>query len=179
MDTPNFSGWTCPRALQSYPTLVMGHGSGGRMMADLIRHLFAPQFASPELAQLADATVLDLPAGRIAFSTDSYVISPLVVPGGDIGELAVNGTVNDLAMMGAQPLYLTVGFILEEGLEVAELGRIAEVIGRAARAIGCNPSIKRPWSMCPAQNAITRPGLSPPPSAIAPAAASRLHLQPG
>ena len=136
MDTPHFSGWTCPRPLQNYPTIVMGHGSGGRMMADLIRHLFAPQFASQALAQLADATVLDLPAGRIAFSTDSFVVSPLFFPGGDIGELAVNGTVNDLAMSGARPLFLSAGFILEEGLPMETLGNLVASMARACQAAG-------------------------------------------
>lgn len=136
MDTLNLSGWTCPRPLQNYPTIVLGHGSGGKMTADLIRHLFAPQFASEALEQMADSTVLALPAGRIAFTTDSYVVSPLFFPGGDIGELAVNGTVNDLAMSGARPLFLAAGFILEEGLPMDLLGNLVTSMARACRAAG-------------------------------------------
>ncbi|MDP3184097.1 MAG: AIR synthase related protein, partial [Anaerolineales bacterium] len=118
-DKPNFLGWTCPRPLQNYSTIVMGHGSGGRMMADLIKHLFAPAFANELLGQMGDATVIEQSAIsnlqsaiQLAFTTDSFVVSPLFFPGGNIGELAVYGTVNDLAMRGAKPLYLSAGFIL-------------------------------------------------------------------
>ena len=114
MDIPSFDGWTCPLPLKNYPTIVMGHGAGGKMMNDLIRHLFASELHNDLLAQLGDSTVLDLSANngqRLAFSTDSFVVSPLFFPGGDIGELAVNGTVNDLAMSGAMPLFLSAGFI--------------------------------------------------------------------
>src|SRR3989338_2780856 len=138
---PDFTGWTCPRTLQNYPTIVMGHGSGGKMMADLIQHLFAPLFANDWLAQLADATVIPLPSNgagpaRLAFTTDSFVVSPLVFPGGDIGELAVDGTVNDLAMSGGRPMFLSAGFILEEGLPMETLGRIAASVAAACRAAG-------------------------------------------
>src|SRR5512141_1188869 len=94
----NLLGWTCPLPLQNYPTIVMGHGAGGKMMSDLIRHLFAAEFHGPHLAQMADAASIDLDGHRVAFTTDSFVVSPLFFPGGNIGELAVNGTVNDLAM---------------------------------------------------------------------------------
>ena len=134
MSLPSFDGWTCPVPLQNYPTIVMGHGAGGKMMNDLIRHLFAAEFQNELLGQLADATVLEPGAGRLAFTTDSYVISPLFFPGGNIGELAVNGTVNDLAMSGAMPLYLSAGFILEEGLPMETLGRICESMAHACRA---------------------------------------------
>ncbi|HLE29736.1 MAG TPA: hydrogenase expression/formation protein HypE [Anaerolineales bacterium] len=148
----NFSEWTCPLPLKNYPAIVMGHGSGGQMMADLIQHLFAPLFDNDLLAQLGDSTVIglsrmadgsspdDTPSAlrdtRIAFTTDSFVVSPLVFPGGDIGELAVNGTVNDLAMSGARPLFLSAGFILEEGLPMETLGKIATSVAAACRAAG-------------------------------------------
>ncbi len=133
MSLPSFDGWSCPVPLQNYPTIVMGHGAGGKMMNDLIRHLFAAEFQNELLGQLADATVLDPGPGRLAFTTDSFVVSPLFFPGGNIGELAVNGTVNDLAMSGAMPLYLSAGFILEEGLPMETLGRICDSMARACR----------------------------------------------
>src|SRR5512142_54746 len=136
MSLPSFDSWTCPVPLQNYPTIVMGHGAGGKMMNDLIRHLFAAEFKNELLGQLADATVIELTAGRLAFTTDSFVVSPLSFPGGDIGELAVNGTVNDLAMSGALPLYLSAGFILEEGLPMETLGRLCASMARACRAAG-------------------------------------------
>ena len=100
----SFDGWTCPVPLQSYPSVVMGHGAGGKMMNDLIHHLIAAEFGGPLLDPLADAATFELGASRLAFTTDSFVISPLFFPGGDIGDLAVNGTVNDLAATGARPL---------------------------------------------------------------------------
>jgi len=139
MDTPSFDGWTCPVPLQNYPTIVMGHGAGGKMMNDLIQHLFASEFQNDLLAQLGDSTALELSpesGQRLAFSTDSFVVSPLFFPGGDIGELAVNGTVNDLAMSGATPLLLSAGFILEEGLEMESLGRISASMARACKQAG-------------------------------------------
>jgi len=137
-DKPNFLGWTCPRQLQNYPTIVMGHGAGGKMMADLIKHLFALAFDNELLAQMGDATVLELlhvtrHTSHVAFTTDSYVVSPLFFPGGNIGELAINGTVNDLAMRGAWPLYLSAGFILEEGLPMETLGRIVNSMAAACK----------------------------------------------
>ena len=136
MSVPSFDGWTCPVPLRNYPTIVMGHGAGGKMMNDLIRHLFAAEFKNDFLGQMADATVIEPGAGRLAFTTDSFVVSPLIFPGGDIGELAVNGTVNDLAMSGAKPLYLSAGFILEEGLPMETLGRLCASMARACTAAG-------------------------------------------
>ncbi len=136
MSLPSFEGWTCPLPLQNYPTIVMGHGAGGKMMNDLIRHLFAAEFKNDLLGQMADATVIQPGPGSLAFTTDSFVVSPLVFPGGDIGELAVNGTVNDLAMSGAMPLYLSAGFILEEGLPMETLGNVCASMARACRAAG-------------------------------------------
>jgi hydrogenase expression/formation protein HypE len=132
----NLLGWTCPRPLQNYPTIVMGHGAGGKMMADLIEHLFAPAFDNDLLAQMGDSTVLELPSGVIAYTTDSFVVSPLFFPGGNIGELAVYGTVNDLAMRGAKPRYLSAGFILEEGLPMEMLGNIVIAMAAASRKAG-------------------------------------------
>ncbi len=105
-------------------------------MADLIQHLFAPAFDNDLLAQMGDAASIKLPPGRAAFTTDSFVVSPLIFPGGDIGELAVNGTINDLAMRGAKPIVLSAGFILEEGLPMETLGRITDSMARAARQAG-------------------------------------------
>lgn len=136
MTEANFEGWTCPIPLKNYPTIVMGHGAGGKMMNDLIAHLFAPLFDNDLLGQMGDSTALDLASlnsGRMAFSTDSFVVSPIIFPGGDIGDLAVNGTVNDIAMSGAKPLYLSAGFILEEGLPMDTLGEIAASMANAAR----------------------------------------------
>ena len=137
----NFSGWTCPLPLKNYPTIVLGHGSGGKMMNDLIRHLFAPQFSNDLLDQMGDSTILEVPVNggapmRLAFTTDSFVVSPLVFPGGDIGELAVNGTVNDLAMSGARPAFLSAGFILEEGLPMDLLGQITTLVAAACQEAG-------------------------------------------
>ena len=129
-------GWTCPIPLRDYPAIVMGHGGGGTLSADLVEHLFKPAFANATLDALADSAVLARPAGRIAVSTDSFVVKPHVFPGGSIGTLAVNGTVNDLAMSGAIPRYLTAGFILEEGFPMATLARIVEDMAAAATAAG-------------------------------------------
>jgi hydrogenase expression/formation protein HypE len=140
-DKPNFLGWTCPRPLQHYPTIVMGHGAGGRMMADLIEHLFTPAFDNEWLGQMGDSTVLDFSAlhsEQLAFTTDSFVVSPLFFPGGNIGELAIYGTVNDLAMRGAKPLFLSAGFILEEGLPMETLGNIITAMAHACRKASVN-----------------------------------------
>ncbi len=128
--------WTCPVPLQNYPTIVMGHGSGGRMMADLIQHMFAPAFENDLLNQMGDSAVFNVNGARLAFTTDSFVVSPLFFPGGDIGELAVNGTVNDLAMSGARPMFLSSGFILEEGLAMESLGRIVASVADACSEAG-------------------------------------------
>lgn len=128
--------WSCPLPLRDQETIVLGHGGGGQLSAELIEHLFVPAFGDATLSQLGDSAIVEPGAGRLAFSTDSFVVRPLFFPGGSIGELAVNGTVNDLAMSGAQPLYLSCGFILEEGLEIATLGQIVERMARAARDAG-------------------------------------------
>lgn len=133
-----FGEWTCPPALRHLTNIVMGHGGGGSLTADLVEHLFAPAFRNDALDAMGDSAVLDLPTGamRLAFSTDSHVVQPLFFPGGSIGELAVHGTINDLAMSGARPLFLSAGFILEEGLPLAHLGEIVERMAAAAKAAG-------------------------------------------
>jgi hydrogenase expression/formation protein HypE len=124
------------RLLDEHVTLA--HGAGGKSSHALVEALFLPQLGNPLLDPLADSAVLQAngAGSRLAFSTDSYVVKPLFFPGGDIGELAVNGTVNDLAMSGARPLCLSAGFIVEEGFPTEALGRIAASMGRAARAAG-------------------------------------------
>ena len=133
---PDPSAWTCPAPLRDQPRVVMGHGGGGAMSAELVQHIFAPAFGGEVLAQLGDAAAVCLGGVRLAFSTDSYVVRPLFFPGGGIGDLAVNGTVNDLAMSGARAAYLSCGFILEEGVEMSLLARVAESLGAAARVAG-------------------------------------------
>lgn len=135
-DSPNFEGFVCPLPLRDYPQIVMGHGSGGRLSAELIQHLFVPLFDNPTLSGLNDQAVLAINGMRLAFTTDSFVVHPLFFPGGNIGSLAVHGTVNDLAMSGATPLFLSAGFILEEGLAMDDLGRIATSMAAACRAAG-------------------------------------------
>lgn len=127
---------TCPIPIQQYPTVVMAHGGGGRLMHQLIEKLFVATFGGGGLHQRHDSTQLELPNSRLAFTTDSYVVRPLFFPGGDIGKLAVFGTVNDLAMSGARPLYLSLGMILEEGLPMETLWQIVLSIQQAAQAAG-------------------------------------------
>ena len=114
----------------------ISHGGGGRMMHKLIDQLFLSAFATATGLEKHDGAVVELPPGRLAFTTDSYVVDPLFFPGGDIGTLAVYGTVNDLAMCGARPLYLSAGFILEEGLSVEVLQRVVESMSKAAERAG-------------------------------------------
>jgi hydrogenase expression/formation protein HypE len=116
--------------------VLLAHGGGGRLAAELVARVFLPHLDDPELRRLADAAVLDAEEGRLALSTDGYVVRPRFFPGGDIGSLAVHGTVNDLAMMGARPRAITAAFVVEEGLPVAELERIAASMGAAARRAG-------------------------------------------
>jgi hydrogenase expression/formation protein HypE len=133
----DFENWTCPVPLRDTPTVVMGHGGGGAMSGELVEHLFLPGYgAAGATADLGDCAIVPAGGGRIAFSTDSYVVKPMFFPGGSIGDLAVNGTVNDLAMGGATPLYLSAAFILQEGTALADLARIAEAMGAAAQAAG-------------------------------------------
>lgn len=138
---PTFEGPVCPVPLAHSEQIVIGHGSGGRMTHDLIRRVFMPRLASEPLSAGNDFAHLGLPAdaaltGHLAVSTDSHIITPLFFPGGDIGKLAVCGTINDICMSGAYPLYLTAGFILEEGLAVETLEKIAASMQAAAAEAG-------------------------------------------
>jgi hydrogenase expression/formation protein HypE len=116
--------------------IQMDHGAGGRASHDLVANTFMPALANPILKELNDSALLNLQDVRLAISTDSYVVDPIFFPGGDIGSLAVHGTVNDLAMRGAQPRYLSAGFILEEGLEITDLEKLLTSMGQAAREAG-------------------------------------------
>lgn len=135
-DRPDFTNLSCPLPHLEYETVQLAHGAGGRLAAELTRTLILPRFSCPELDRLEDQAILDLPPGRIAFSTDTFVVDPVFFPGGDIGDLAVNGTVNDVAMSGAQVLALSVGLVLEEGLPLADLHRILCSMEAAARTAG-------------------------------------------
>ncbi len=133
----------CPRPVAGYDRVVLGHGSGGRLTAELIERLFLPAFSNDMLAALEDQAIVPLArdptdgiAPRLAFTTDSFVVRPLFFPGGDIGRLAVHGTVNDLAVGGATPLYLSAAFIIEEGLALDELARVADSMREACRSAG-------------------------------------------
>ena len=117
-------GPICPAPVGSRDRVQLGHGSGGKMSAALLRERFLPFFDNEVLAALGDAAVVRLNGGDVAMSTDTFVVSPLEFPGGDIGLLAVHGTLNDVAMMGAVPQYLSAGFILEEGLPFDVLDRV-------------------------------------------------------
>ncbi|MCV7126597.1 hydrogenase expression/formation protein HypE [Mycolicibacterium vanbaalenii PYR-1] len=128
--------WVCPAPLRDAPNIVMGHGGGGAMSGELIEHLFLPAFGPAADAAMGDAAVVEIGGTRLAFSTDSFVVKPMVFPGGSIGDLAVNGTVNDLAMAGAVPQVLSTAFILEEGTPLDELARVAQAVGTAAMAAG-------------------------------------------
>ena len=116
--------------------LSLGHGGGGRLTAELIERIFLPACSNPLLARLNDQAVFTIGGVRLAFTTDSFVVRPLFFPGGDIGQLAVHGTVNDLAMAGARPLYLSAAYVLEEGFPMDQLAKIADSLGAAARAAG-------------------------------------------
>jgi len=136
MEEIDITGAVCPVPLAHKEQIVMGHGSGGKMGADLITRTFLPAFDNPALRAGDDGAVLSVPAGRIAISTDSHVVAPLFFAGGDIGHLSVCGTVNDVAMMGAEPLYMSVGFILEEGLPLETLQRVVDSMKAAASEAG-------------------------------------------
>ncbi len=116
--------------------ILLGHGSGGTLTNQLVKTVFQEAFGNPILDEMLDAAVLELPKGRIAFTTDSFVVDPIFFPGGDIGKIAVCGTVNDLAVSGAEPLYLSAGFIIEEGFPLADLRRIVHSMKEAAESAG-------------------------------------------
>ena len=135
-DAPDVGGWTCPVPLRGHDRIVMGHGGGGKLSSELIEHLFVPAFNDGAAVELHDAATVPVTTGRLAFATDSYVVRPLFFAGGCIGDLAVNGTVNDLAMSGAQPIAMSAGFILEEGLPMATLAAVVDAMAAAATAAG-------------------------------------------
>jgi hydrogenase expression/formation protein HypE len=140
-DVIDFGQLSCPRPLSNYEHVLLGHGSGGRLSADLIRHLFVPAFDNEVLSALEDQATFRIPgtngaAPRLAFTTDAFVVRPIFFPGGDIGKLAVHGTVNDLAVGGAQPLYLSAAFILEEGLPMECLKRVVASMRAACHEVG-------------------------------------------
>ena len=126
----------CPLPLDGGDRILLGHGSGGKMTAELIARCFLPAFANEYLEKLDDQAVVAVNGSRLAFTTDAYVVTPLFFPGGDIGALAVNGTVNDLATAGARPLYLSAAFILEEGFPLGDLDRIVASMRATAAAAG-------------------------------------------
>jgi hydrogenase expression/formation protein HypE len=129
----NFS---CPFPIQNYPQVLLAHGGGGKLMHQLIGKMFLPAFHNPLLDSQHDASVFEIGGQRLAFTTDSYVVRPLIFPGGDLGSLAVHGTVNDLAMAGARPLYLSAAFIIEEGLPMDLLWKMVSSMQQAAQKAG-------------------------------------------
>ncbi len=126
----------CPIPISEYPTILLAHGGGGKLTQMLIERIFLPAFANSALETLHDGAILEVEGTRLAFTTDSFVVSPIFFPGGDIGCLAVHGTVNDLAMCGARPLALSAGFILEEGFPMEDLCRVVESMREAAQRVG-------------------------------------------
>lgn len=128
--------FSCPLPIMEHDTIQIAHGSGGKLTARLIEQFFLPRFANETLNRLEDQAVLACPEGRIAFTTDSFVVDPIFFPGGNIGDLAINGTVNDIAMSGAVPRYLSVAFIIEEGFAMESLHRILLAMEAASRKAG-------------------------------------------
>ena len=130
------AGVTCPTPIPVQDRVQLGHGSGGKMSAQLLRERFMPRFGNPYLADLGDGALVPVEGLEVVVSTDTFVVSPLEFPGGNIGHLAVHGTVNDLAMMGATPRYLSAGFVLEEGLPFDVLDRVLDAMAETASACG-------------------------------------------
>jgi hydrogenase expression/formation protein HypE len=135
-NSSSYPGFSCPLPVMNHETVQLAHGSGGKLSAELVEKLFLPRFSNETLDRLEDQAILTMPPGRLAFSTDTFVVDPIFFPGGNIGDLAINGTVNDIAMGGARPLYLSVAFILEEGLPLETLHRILLSMEEAAWAAG-------------------------------------------
>jgi len=136
---PDPANLACPAPIPERARVLLGHGSGGRLSAALMHDVIGPALAAAAPAgPLNDAAIVDVGGRRLAFTTDSFVVSPLEFPGGDIGELAVFGTVNDLAMMGAQPLALSLAYVIEEGLPIDDLRKVTESVARAAARAGVN-----------------------------------------
>ena len=130
------AGVVCPVPFAHGGRVLLGHGSGGKLSAELFRDHFLPKIDNPILAKLGDAAVFHVHEGELAFSTDTFVVSPIEFPGGNIGALAVHGTLNDLAMMGATPRYLSTGFVIEEGLPLEVLDRVVASMAQAAHEAG-------------------------------------------
>jgi len=130
------NGFACPLPIMEYKNVLLAHGGGGELSHQLIKNMFASQFKNEFLEPLHDGAIFSIGGTRFAFSTDSYVINPIFFPGGDIGKLAVNGTVNDLSMCGARPLYLSSAFIIEEGLPMEDLWRVVLSMETAAKSAG-------------------------------------------
>ena len=135
MTTPEFNQ-TCPIPISQYPHVLMAHGGGGKLMHQLLEQVFGKAFSNPILDARHDSAQLNVPAGTLAMTTDSYVVRPLFFPGGDIGSMAVHGTINDLAMAGARPLYLSAAFIIEEGLPMDTLWHVVCSMRDAAQCCG-------------------------------------------
>lgn len=127
---------SCPLPKMDYDTVQLAHGAGGKLSSDLIEKIFLPRFSNKTLDKLEDQAILENPGKRLAFTTDSFVVDPIFFPGGNIGDLAINGTINDVAMSGAKPLYLSVAFILEEGLSLEILHKITLSMEFAAKQAG-------------------------------------------
>jgi len=136
MDDLSFEGYTCPVPFRPTDTVILGHGSGGTLSRDLLNRLFLPELGKAAPRALDDSAVVTIDSQRYALTTDSHVVSPLFFPGGDIGRLAICGTVNDLAMVGAMPVALTCGFVLEEGLSFDVLQRVVASMKAAAQEAG-------------------------------------------
>jgi len=134
--TKSIAELSCPTPLPAKDTVLLGHGSGGKLSAELITEVFLPRLSNPVLARLDDQAIVNINGQRLALTTDSFVVKPLFFPGGDIGSLAVHGTINDLAVGGAVPLFLTAAFILEEGFSIADLRRVVDSMHQAAIAAG-------------------------------------------
>lgn len=134
--TPANFALSCPFPIQNYPNVLMAHGGGGKLMHQLIGKMFIPAFANSMLGSQHDASVFEVGGQKLAMTTDSYVVRPLFFPGGDLGSLAVHGTVNDLAMAGARPLYLSAAFIIEEGLSMETLWKVVASMRQAAQNAG-------------------------------------------
>lgn len=132
----NIESPACPLPKMDYDTIQLAHGAGGKLSSDLIEKIFLPRFSNKTLDKLEDQAILPNPGNRIAFTTDSFVVDPIFFPGGNIGDLAVNGTINDVAMSGAKPLYMSVGFIIEEGLSLEILHKIVLSMEIAAKQAG-------------------------------------------
>src|ERR1017187_5293052 len=136
MEPPSDFTPACPIPISQYPHILMAHGGGGKLMHQLLEDVFGRAFSNPILDTRHDSAQFAVPAGRLAMTTDSYVVRPIFFPGGDIGSMSVHGTVNDLAMSGARPLYLSCGFIIEEGLPMQTLWRVVSSMQRAAASAG-------------------------------------------